>query len=1113
MQASTKSYIYLGAFLDQLFNNECTLDRIGDDSEEAPGAFLLPPKKSTISSIFPSDSEYEPGTGNIVILGEPGTGKTSLALHIAAMCALRKENAEKHVAFVSFEEHFAKLKTKAKGFGRDICLQQMFSLQNVISPPSDETLARWLNLSIDDALQRIEGEFLDRNMYSDWDKFYMEKRRPILVPSLSPRGEEDERNGVFWERYNQLHAILTGAEYLREHPEISRGERRDLRIVCIDSLSVFGKQLLSREEILRIFELFTQKGVIGIFVADDRSRYTGSSNEQYMETIDNLADVVVQLKSEYRNNYYRRTIEISKSRYVHNLIGRHIFKIAGKSSFQDTDTLRLRTQLHRSIRNNTGVLPILSVDYLLSQQPPVVSKGTNSESLKQRYKMIPDQRILFGQEPLCTALPPNYKHDWVITLEGPRLTFKSAIGIDYLLSGILPKFRDHVENALIIRLHDLPFFSTEIPFYGQTRISYHFAKRWLHGSSTPLTTHFRNPHLARGFWQGINRDETYDVRSVQTLGDLTNDNGAGGIIELNIKSGKILPEEVLMYVWEVLFFAEKNGTPITRVFLDDISRIAISYPAIHANDSFLPALARMLRERNIGLLIAGTTDEHTLCDEVINRAKNISNSVLSSRLCEIYGESIVTLTGEGRNTGPSKPSLAHLESVPVTIRPPENFKDPTGKDIAFIADEKQLSGLIGFHGTNKKIIRPGITFYIFEEGERQKKYNDLLDYKLQMTFGKPYRNGMSGNMLSPRPLRGSHAGGHVELIRFDSTFAPETFDASDQQYRFGRPHDRTIISVIDEYTTECTQNRFAPIFTDENGSRTSIRPYYKNVLLLALNGDILESTSPSSWSDLAKLNGLLFTDNAKETIICSFFDSLYVSGFKPGEIILSDYGEFIDYLEKFCQSENTKKEIHAMVKTYRKSREWRQHSRMHDESAKNNSSTAISTGWIGWYTEIVDYVETRRGSSHELKVFSLPGNGFQGDWSLGVLKGSASLQLGKEAVNLICSKKEQNRRYFSGVGLPSYIDERNGIPQVTQTFNVTETCADLDLSKILSIHKEAHKRSSFPNYVEMRVFVYHLIQDLAKISKEEDYNGPKFAERLKQFIEQLKFLTKENELQ
>ncbi|MGL6226707.1 MAG: hypothetical protein ACRC10_08790 [Thermoguttaceae bacterium] len=491
---------------------------------------------------------------------------------------------------------------------------------------------------------------------------------------------------------------------------------------------------------------------------------------------------------------------------------------------------------------------------------------------------------------------------------------------------------------------------------------------------------------------------------------------------------------------------------------------------------------------------------------MVDRAKNISNTILSSRLREIFGEMFVTISGEGRDSGQFKISLSHLESVPLTIRTPENFTDPTGKEIAFVADEQQLSGLTGFHSPDQKICHTGLTFYIFEDGQNQAQYNDQLDYKLQMSYGKPLRNGKSsGENHAPLSLVDTlkhDQEGFVELIKIDSGYASTCFDVVGQQYKYGRPHNRTILVSIDEYTTRHCREKFAPIFKDAEGNTASMRPYYNNVLLFAtnINGKCPSFDNPPTWVQLSQRNNLYFTNIAQETIICSFWDALYSSGFSPDSTLYSDYPLFVNYLEEYCQSlTKIPEELRAMVRIF-------QHSKQNFWNDKEHKPV---TGLIGWYTEILDYLREVPRFANRLKVFPLPQYGFRGDWSLGVLKGSASLQLGKEAIDLICGDNEQNLRYFAGVGLPCHLSLKdNHLPpkgnskSVLSSYNPTGLTDQLNLYRVLQIHDKAKKRSDLPNYVYFRILIYQLVEDLALLYENEDETN--MFTRLQQLPDQMR---------
>src|SRR5664279_2233635 len=83
-----KRGIHLGYPLDQLMHRECRV--------------LVPERhlESDMGILFTRADD--PGSGNIVIMGPPGSGKSTLGLHITHACAARHEN-QCYSAYFSLE--------------------------------------------------------------------------------------------------------------------------------------------------------------------------------------------------------------------------------------------------------------------------------------------------------------------------------------------------------------------------------------------------------------------------------------------------------------------------------------------------------------------------------------------------------------------------------------------------------------------------------------------------------------------------------------------------------------------------------------------------------------------------------------------------------------------------------------------------------------------------------------------------------------------------------------------------------------------------------------------------------------------------------------------------
>jgi KaiC/GvpD/RAD55 family RecA-like ATPase len=1047
-------YLCLGTFLDHMLNSDCELRNADSTDASRVGGIRIP----THTTRGEPRANDDPGTGNIVIMGGTGTGKTTLALHMAHACCARPDNRRFLAAYFSLEEPLYRLKTKARAFDWAPLVQPMEAIQPVRHPPSSEQLGQWLKKAVGIAQQRVEREWreMSSRVYNTMDGV----PQPILVPTLSPAtiapGTADD--SVFWERYKQLERFLVAVEQMREIGSTS--EKRDLRLVFLDSLTVFGGRLLTRDELARLFDLFSRTGTIGVFIVEDTSVFSAAVDEQHMETIDSLADVVIRLDSSREHGYFRRNLEIIKSRYNHNVLGKHAVRIVKPS-----EVASLWTPPNLQIRDLVGFLVMPSIHYMLSAQKP------KNQRLHTSIKPQPTDsspKLCFGEVPLNSLLPPNYHRDWVILIEGQRHCFKTALAVNYLMRGV---FTDNgkPETVLFIRLHDRAMFPANESFYGQTRLWHTFAKRWEHQRQSATGTVSESPATIRTFWRGYRRGEQIGMQSVAGLPDFKlGESNAGGLIELVLKTGAVAAEKALVNIWDLIHAAERCGVPIRRVAFDDVSRIAVSYPAIFNGEIsqklFITGLAHMLRERRIGLVMVGTMGESEDGDELIARIKSVANSCITAKFVDVYGERHVAVTGEGLAGGVGELADDHMERIPLTLRRPEGW---TRDEVAFTADPHQLDGLTGFSRRDAKIERPGTTIYMYEEGIIHANYLNKLEFQLSTMHGRPPHHGTIGNKKSKHMV---HRGqGHLDIIRFDIEHAAAMFDAVDMQPEKGVPQDRTVIYTLDEFAVDYLKSRFVQVFEAENQKHAASRVYLKNFLLQARPDT---KDVKITWEELAEIASDVAVDQlANETYSCCLLDAIF-SGMEP-YFPFVQCCDFIDYLEQAAENSQVLGEVKAMGIVLK-------------ESLRNTLPMSPPNYRICWYSQLREHL-TKEHGQHSLSLDELPAKGFSGDWYMGVLKGSVSLRLGKRIVDQLCSRHEQYERFLAGVGLPSDSDSK----QIgNSAFNVLPHAVvgsdGQTLDQIMELHSQARKRSEIAQYFRFRELLYHAACRIRDDSSDEN---------------------------
>ena len=314
--------IILGYPLDLLFDRNCKLPdyidalKSHDDLIKVPDNLKSANNKGEIGGII-LPTEENPGTGNIVIRGKPGTAKSTFALQMAiAATAVDKEVQNNCMSFyLSLEESPENVIIKAEAFGWDekcLIVNQLKDLSELSS--------------LKDYAEELATILKTKN--SKDIKAY------VILPMLTPGNlfqTDHHGDTLFLERYKQIENLLSAARYARNpNGNIENTEEKFPRLafVIIDSINVFGEKPLTREELNRLFLLFKRYRVIGIFIVEDQD-YTsfGSQSSQPIEIVDYLADVVISLSTDVDDGYFIRYFEIKKSRYQHQVYGKHPYRL------------------------------------------------------------------------------------------------------------------------------------------------------------------------------------------------------------------------------------------------------------------------------------------------------------------------------------------------------------------------------------------------------------------------------------------------------------------------------------------------------------------------------------------------------------------------------------------------------------------------------------------------------------------------------------------------------------------------------------------------------------------------------------------------------------------
>lgn len=1070
-------------------------------------------------------------TGNVVICGEPGTAKSTLALQFAAACVHYNSSVP---AYISLETPPEAVRGKAEAFGWDKYLREVRHIHEVDDFSSADRLAELLKKALS---QPSRCPVVSKPETGDSDVGIIcgtcgaPPFKPcILMPSLSPRPIESSPAGesLFATRFHQLERLLEAGERLngvmrKKSPEECY-VRHFLPLVVVDSLNMLGLRALNREEIYRLFALFRRCGTTGVFVVETTQDTPFDST---------MADVVISMKMEEDQEYTLRYLEIEKSRYYHQVYGRHAFRTSPLPSREQQVPIvpGYDNPLASEKPPKHGVVVFPSLHYLVlktDREPPLEH---SRESEASQYD--------FGIKAFTRILPANLTRGQVVMLEGPRGTFKTSIALNFLARG----FRDQ-ESVLLIRLSDIGLFQQdkqhrlrhfprlsedmvlrrfsdkgdarngEIPFIWETLRNVTLKDK----RSEDITAYDHADHL----WHNLAPTSKMDINVWASTAhkDLK---FKPRLFEIAFKGGFLLPEEFVQIVREILI-RRKDNERIRRIVLDDVSQIGVSYPFLRhsrtTGDFFLAAFVHLMRNHRVDLVMTGTTGQLAVANDAVSRGAALADTVVSCKSMDVFGGRYVVISGEGLIAGKGSESRTVGESVPAVV----HLTNEYGPEV-FTVNDKFLEGLVGLD--SGKVQRPGVSIHLFQENSlTHGAYNRRVELMVRAALAREGHIEPMSEMPSSEKSRGfslqpESTTGNVTVRGFGSDES-DVIHHSLEVLRAGAPLDRTVLYTVDEFweTNDKLKERLIPLapediapdltktkggeFTardsfaaqrhDEKFGREAqqVWPYYLNVLLLAYRRELdREKEKARSWQSLKDMlasqrleeqtDGRLpinrrfwFDISAPETLSCVLMDAL-LSGWRKREGTRLSKGISEMFDEETHLTEAMTKEIRAL--------HWLFQENGFTEMSERNRETyrrvlAPDAGvYVCWYSQLQELVAREPSLATELEVCFLPGNGFTGDWYIGIAHGSVSTDLGATIIRMLCSKEEEYKR-STKVGLPvrkSWYDE-------DAKFYAWPKGSNVLARQILEIHQHAGSRADITGYDRIRSTLSMLAGQLTSLT-------------------------------
>ena len=575
------------------------------------------------------EKRFEPGAGNIVITGSYGTGKSTLSFQMASACA---NNINKGISVYyslestrhdTVENYIYKRKDV-----RSIVEQKIkyFEWYPGKSEEYDKKDSDSLSIRFKEAISDKEGRVHPQ----------------MLFPKLTPKNIVDTsspefyKSGLFEKRFQEIKYMLSAID---GYNNTLRGEEDDTRVkmVVIDSLNAFADRPLLRGEVHRLFDLFTNYHMLGIFTMEERAQedFVGVN---YIDSIQYRADGVILLRSSNSQSHHESYLEIRKMRNQRHILGEHLFKIRPVKKYDPSignimnREIEIYPSLHylisatERIEEINSISATESIEKINSLKPyeGVLPLGDKSEiynifHIKNFDYILPENIIDRGTKDKGAGY--TVPSSQVITITGPSGFYKSDLVINALFAGMVFE----KENGLLIRLNDRDLFEED-----GVRMSKDLFESFPPKLKKDVSENIKAFVLSRS-------DDKYDIGSLNTSGyktrtktwyiDNDNDN-KNTLTELIFTSGALKPEEFIDTVLSVI--QEKN---IKRVAMIDLKNIGISYPFLINSETsgtmFIPAFVHLMRNHKIHLIMSTSISSVKDSDTEINKACELSDALIT----------------------------------------------------------------------------------------------------------------------------------------------------------------------------------------------------------------------------------------------------------------------------------------------------------------------------------------------------------------------------------------------------------------------------------------------------------------------------------------------------
>ena len=554
---------------------------------------------------LPNPENNTTGTGVIVITGEFGAGKSTLAFQLASACV--DEPNKMSSVYVSVE---------------------MPPLQ-VCREFTNENIPRHTQTHLTDYPQCYSH--LNYNpVQQEWIR--TGRNTPTIHIANWPASMEEEKRPDPVMIFKKLSDWCVSSALTPE--------RNPVKMIVVDSLTVLQNQFgLRREQIGRLFDTFRKANIVAVFTLEDRSAESAETH-QFVNDAKYEADTVIALRRTYSHDYYLTDIEIEKSRYQEKVQGRHAYKIRQRTNDElEADphplarkVLEIYPSAHYTMTAYESYVPVPAIVPQRSQTTlfgDTEKRGVFSHILPQMLT-----KDSYNRDTLQTK--PDGQ---IITITGESGLYKSDLAVNALLAGMVehaPKAsaeQKKGENGLILRLN-----SGASLLRGGVRLNRTvkelYADEGAYSNGIDLWE-WRPDGISKGK-PPFNVLNKYDMTAWRL--DRNPEKKGAVLFEVEFKRGAILLEEMLDTIFRLV-----SAYDIQRVCLIDLKSIGVDYPFLidskTSGKMFLTSLVNWMRVYRKDLIFSATPCGIPDSDTEILRAKTLSDTVVS---CERDGDVVIS---------------------------------------------------------------------------------------------------------------------------------------------------------------------------------------------------------------------------------------------------------------------------------------------------------------------------------------------------------------------------------------------------------------------------------------------------------------------------------------